>query len=347
MPIPLMNFPILSPTGDMLDRAFSTNKSINDAISAKLQQQMQKEMMPYLGKTKEAELQNYLLRNEMLQAEKDWAGPTAQAEMQLKIEQANKQKYLNDLIRKIAGGGQIGQDVMAAEGSGLGMGGMSSDSELGNLMVRSMLGLPDETPMERARREMMIHQQNAMFNKDLERQAGTTTTISDTQNRLKGIEGVMPLLDQLLEMEVPGQSGIKVPFIKENDLTLLLSPDKQAAYKGKLSAAKESALAAMGLSPTVEGLATVEKIFGKQPGETDVAYKSRLAEEINTFIDRYEALGGQNKYERKEIVDAVKKMANPAKTGNFVRMRTPDGRILNIPKEKAKEAEKRGASYAE
>ena len=72
-----------------------------------------------------------------------------------------------------------------------------------------------------------------------------------------------------------------------------MSPGRQAAYQGKLSAAKEKALSAMGLEPTSEGLATVEKVFGRRGWESEGDYKLRLKDEMNSLVGDYERLGGE------------------------------------------------------
>lgn len=116
MPIPLMNFPILSPTGDMIDRAFSTNRSINDAIAARLQaqnakQQMQQSQEMHPFKLQEADLQNQLnqfnvRKNELMepylaqqmQSDLEYAmmrPQIAQSEMDYRAAQAERARMLN------------------------------------------------------------------------------------------------------------------------------------------------------------------------------------------------------------------------------------------------------------
>jgi hypothetical protein len=169
--------------------------------------------------------------------------------------------------------------------------------------ARSMAGFPTETAQEKAAVALWQERQKKMQ----EMQYPTMQTISDSQNRVKGAEGVLPILDEILANPVPSQQNA--------GLSAVFNADNQSAYNAKIEIAKESLAASKGLSGTEGVLSGLDKVLRRQGNESLEAYEKRLKGEYNTIIDTIERLGGPlNKYQRKEIkhaIEDVKKSSVP------------------------------------
>ena len=163
------------------------------------------------------------------------------------------------------------------------------------VFINRLLKQPDMSPQQQAEVDLWKERRK----KQMEQNLPTTQTISDTQSRLKGVEGTLPIIEDLLKMSVPHQVGTPIPFTK-GKYADTFSAERQAAYEAKLSNAMESYLAALGQRATAESLHVVEKALGRKAWESEEAYKERLKDEWDTLINTYERLGGEKgKYQRK------------------------------------------------
>lgn len=333
MAVPVLNFNPFNPMDTAIQTALGTYKGIGEGRGQQLQNEALGIKMPFIGR----------------QAEADIAAQLAMA--QYHRAQSMKEQRIAELLRMFGGaeGMATGGSVPSLE-SGVtpnaaatpsggaisampGMPGRAGMNELGDLFVRGQLGLPDQTPREKAQMDLFVDAMKKQQAAQIEQANPTTATISDTQRRIKGSEGVIPILQQILESDVPPQVGLNLPSewgsLKIADI---VNPNKQAAYKAKLSAAKENALAAMGLTGTEAGLGTIEEIFGRKALEGNVAYRKRLMEEMNNLVRRYEELGGKQKF----------KKYDPSTLDNAVRVMAPDGSVKLVPRAKLKSALDKG-----
>jgi hypothetical protein len=265
----LMNVPVFDPMGNMIDTGLKTYQGLNEGISRQLANQAQREKMPFIGKEAEAALQNQLLLNERMASEKEWWGPQKQADLQKTLQDAQKQKMIIEIMRRFLPNG--GGAMQGGEGMQGGMpgasGGLGNNSEMGNLMVRNMLGLPAETPEERAYRERETHRENTMFNRNLDVSMGTPTHISQKQKMGLGIEMLLPTLDELKNFDVP------------NPTVGSLDPrnwDKQKQYDNLVYEAADTIVTARGWANTNESMEKAISMVKRQQGESEKGYKDRI-----------------------------------------------------------------------
>jgi hypothetical protein len=229
-------------------------------------QGMKMGMMPFqeIRKAKSDQLANALnqLKLEYLPQEYQSQFALRAAQAQKAQQDAAKQKMLSEHLKK------------RLEGAG--------NDELGEILFRKLVGLPEETPSEKQRRELSTYKQKKQFEQEL---SGGETTGFKTQKQVasQGIENTLPLLDELQGLDVPGQGA-----------AYIFSPDKQAKYQSVVSGITDSLVGALGLPKSNESLKTVEKMIARQPRESDKAYRRRLLSVGSDLMSRYKKLTGKD-----------------------------------------------------
>jgi len=134
-----------------------------------------------------------------------------------------------------------------------------------NAMIKKMLGIPLQTPEEKAAQQFNTFKAK----QDYKRSQPTQRLLSQNQLSLQAVDNVVPVLDDLQGMarrgEIPGQF-----------LDKYLMPDAQAAYLSKIGTAKDTLIKGLGLNPTDSIVTLMNEIAGMQPREDSAAYIKKL-----------------------------------------------------------------------
>lgn len=153
-------------------------------------------------------------------------------------------------------------------------------------MRRTFLGLPVQTPAEKAAQQLNTFKAeqdykntNAMDNyqkkQDYKQGLPTSRTLSSNQAAIESIQNVIPELQKLQTMQIPGQLFGKI-----------FSPTAQASYKSQLALNKDTLQKGLLLNPSDKILETMDEIAGLQPREDSAKYKEKLQNVINELIKR-------------------------------------------------------------
>lgn len=350
MAVPVLNFAAYNPMDTAIQAALGTYKGIGEGRNQQLSAQTAAKKLPYADKEIMAMINLHNAQAQQAQQEANFtksiydminrqrAGQSpvpgqTPGDMPSAMPTGVQGGDVAQPTANISGVGGQGMPATSSPAQGGPIAGYGSENELVGAIIANKLGIDQMSPMRKIEMDIYADALKQRQKAQIEQQFPTTATISDTQNRIKGIEGAWPILEQILALDVPAQTGVNLPgewgSLKIADVA---SPNDQAAYLGKLSAAKENALAGLGLKGTEAGLGTIEQIFGRRGLEGGVAYKQRLMDELNALADRYEELGGQKKfkrYDRNSLNDAV-------------RVQSPDGSVKLVPKSKLKSALDKG-----
>ena len=151
-------------------------------------------------------------------------------------------------------------------------------------LLRVELGLGPESPEKAKQRAIDTHIQNTINTKKIEQQFPTPAVLTKDQEKIQGIEGLIPLLNKIIENPVPSQAEIPLPeFLGENTgisnipgVSQIFNwgksgPNENAAYHGRAGLAKDVALKSQGLSSTTENLKTIGHAIERQSGESEDA----------------------------------------------------------------------------
>jgi len=255
-----------------------------------------------------------------------------QAQTSLLQQQAEKERMIVQLLGGATGGMNGGpSEGMGKSGSGVSSGAFGGNTEIQDQLLRQMLGLPSEFPGERTRRERETHQANSIFNKDVEKKLGTSGSITQKQNMSLGADLTIPLLDQLIDLEVPGQVIGKT-----------FSPNVQAEYQGLVSNIVDKVLKGMDLTSSEENTRSVRKMVERQPFEKEESYKNRLRDlkEEMFFIKDVTSSGQPNHGGQSN------NHGQQSKNSGKVRIQAPDGTIRMVPSALVDAALKAGGKRA-
>lgn len=251
-----------------------------------------------------------------------------EAQRQKALEDVRKQQMISNLIQSVMSGGQAG---------GSGMGGMPSD--LRQQYIRHLANLPSQTPEEKRAAELGLFKEKEQFREELK---GPETQRFKTvqQTAATSLEGVMPLLDELIEMapNIPLQTekgeslypvtlGFGIPTKRGQ---------QQSLYKNKIAAAKDRIIKGLQLSSSDKTAQSVEDMIQRKPGESIEAYQNKLAGFKRDLLNQYGNLRVGKKF--KLSPELLKRINKPesftVKESETVRMQAPNGKIYNVPKEK-------------
>lgn len=266
-------------------------------------------------------------------------------------ERAYKEAQTNALNQKInlfsqflGGGNQNTQNQEKSDGFNL-------DPSMIKEMFRAEFGLGPESPAESEARALRTHAQNTINTKNIEQRFPTAQVLTKNQEKIQGIEALLPLIQEIIEMPVPSQAEFPLPeFLGENAkisnqpiLSQLWNlgsagPNEQAMYQSLVSLAKDVGLKSQGLESNIPNLKTIEKAIARQNGESEGAYKNRMRDFYNKTIKELEhATGKKANYQPYEIEKKSKSSSNPS----FVKM-DKDGQKFNIPYDDVEEAMEMG-----
>lgn len=137
----------------------------------------------------------------------------------------------------------------------------NANAGLGNALVRKFLGLPAQTPEEKQAAALELFKQKQGVKATQPTQAFAT----QNQTSIQAIDNLMPAIDELKNMNIPGQIVGKY-----------WNRTNQAAYKGKLGEIKDTLIKGLGLKPTDTLVSMMDEIAGLQPGEDQSAYRQKL-----------------------------------------------------------------------
>jgi hypothetical protein len=222
-----------------------------------------------------------------------------------------------------SGGGATGNTGQSGHPSG-GIFGPDAIQEL----IRLKAGLGPQSPAQAQQMAIDTHAQNTINTKNIEQQFPTSAVLTKNQEKIQGIEGLIPLLNKIISNPVPSQAEIPLPkFLGENasisntpGLSQIWNlgaagPDENSAYHGNAGLAKDVALKSQGLSSTTENLKTIGHAIERQSGESEEGYKRRIKELVNQSIDEYEhATGKRSNFQRYDLGGESKKSAEPGQS---------------------------------
>jgi hypothetical protein len=273
-PIPLLNFDFGNPMDAALRAAMSTYGGITSGQANKTQNQLNKAKLPYAEKQEQERLKQLALANELSQygirqaeAELPYYGPQAEAELQKKQYEAAKSKAINDYLQQMLAGGQQSSGMSDAAGQPDSSGGNDTGfgNDMADQMFRQLIGMPAETPNEKSMRELNMYGQKETIKKGVEKNAGTSSFITQNQAMNLGIENTIPLLDDLMDMDVPGQL-----------ISGYFSPNDQRQYDNMVTILADNIVAARNWPKTDRSFEEAAKLvqFGRM--ETKEGYNKRL-----------------------------------------------------------------------
>jgi hypothetical protein len=203
---------------------------------------------------------------------------------------------------------------------------------------RRRFNLPDETPEEASRRRLDEAMYMANYNKEIEGAYGTPATVTTKQGQVLGIQQLMPILDELITLDVPGQRGAPS----------WTSPDAQSKYKDLVSSALETYVSSKGLASNEKSLEAAQHVLERQGGESLENYRNRLRRTQHELGSIYKEITGNpfiatREHPPQSVISSTHGSATseyapstkPAPA--FVQM-TKDGVVYDIPYEDAQEA---------
>lgn len=246
-----------------------------------------------------------------------------QAQASLNEQKSRKEKMLADLLENYQKQNFQGYG-MPSMGSSGSMYEMGNNNELAEQLFRQMIGVPSEFPGEKSEREQRAYRENAIFNKNIESSMGTSSFNTQKQSMGLGIENTIPLIDELIELEVPGQ-GVGKYF----------APNVQPKYEATVANITDKLVKAMGLSSTEESLHTVRQMIERQPRESEGSYKQRLKDLKSELLFTYGKVSGQS-LEKQESNHYEK-----------VRIQAPNGTVYMVPRDQEEAAIKAGGKRVE
>lgn len=206
-------------------------------------------------------------------------------------------------------------------------GGFTLDPSIFKELFRSSVGLGPESPEDAQQRAINTHAQNTINTKKIEQQFPTASVLTKNQEKIQGIEGLIPIIKKIIEMPVPSQAEVPLPgFLGENAKVSnqpILSqiwnfgsagPNEQAKYEALASLAKDVGLKSQGLESNIANLKTIDKAISRRAGESEAAYKDRMRELVNDNINEYEHITGKKSdFERYDIENKKKGKSTSAK----------------------------------
>jgi hypothetical protein len=274
-----------------------------------------------------AELMGLQIRNE----------PTKQEyERALKEAQTRQIMQKVNLFSQFLGGGN--PSGMPMGGNEQGMGGQAQggqfklDPSLIYEMFRAELGLGSESPQQQMDRAIATNSANLINQKNIEQMFPTAQVLTKNQEKIQGIEGMLPLIKEIIEMDVPSQAHVPLPgFLGENAkisnqpvLSQIWNlgsagPNEQARYESLVSLAKDLGLKSQGLESNIPNLKTIEKAIARRAGESEAAYKDRMRDFYNKNIHELEhATGKKSKFQPYTIEKKGKGSEKNPANGDYV-----------------------------
>lgn len=258
----------------------------------------------------------------------------AQYEREYKQAQTEELNQKINLFAQLLGpmGGAQGQSGEPQQGNN------PFGSDISSELARSMLGLAPQSPAQAQQMAIGTHQANANYNKQLENEYGTPQTVSTKQSQVLGIQQLMPILDELMTIEVPGQRGAPS----------WTSPNEQSDYKQLVNSALETYVSSKGLASNEKSLHAAQQILERQGGESLENYRKRLAGTKHELASIFKELTGNpfnatREHAPKSSVNANNTDSPSSSQGKpaFVQM-TKDGVVYDIPYDKAAKALEKG-----
>lgn len=259
MPFQPMNFANIAPQGNPFMRDLVDNLAkgyMAGQLPSQMGRQRQKEEIANSMSQLLLEEQPELFKSQMSSAS------LSNALKNLQIQSAERE---NDPAKKIA--------YIQALTSGLGDMGGSDSSGLARALIRSQLGLPQQTPEEQLQQQLKLYQMKQQFSKGVDNP--TTATVTSNQGVIQAVNNTLPLIDELKNFNAPGQF-----------LGKYFSPNDQAKYESQVATITDSLVNALKLPKTNESIALVQKIVGKRAWENDSEYKKRLAPLTKDLVQR-------------------------------------------------------------
>lgn len=292
MPLQTFNFPVVGPYGGIIKPDYSGysdfTKNLMESYERPIKQQQ--EMSQRDEAIRLAQLNRAL--------QEKYGEPQADAELALRqaqadgvrqsqsLNQAKIQKIMADMQRNEAlkdmfesaivnmtspSVGRSGDEIGGISSSGF-ADARSSGRERQARLAQMLAASGDikeaaktwfsETPEEKSHREIMAD----FLKREKRSSLPTSSFLTQNQKVVQGVENVVPMIDELREMNVPNQTIY--PGVH--------SPERQAAYKAHVSAITDTLLGALGLTSTKENAEITKKLIEKQRGEGDSAYRKRL-----------------------------------------------------------------------
>lgn len=263
-----------------------------------------------------AKLANELIAMQLQYMPKEMEAAIAykQAQTQAAQQEAQKQRMFIEYLSGGMGGGSSagmpGASPMMGQQMPLGADGMTPQGQMGigegqgaprsmpmqaqipalpsqqEMYFRRALGLSELTPQEQLAMDLYKSQAGAMASKNIEQafteQYGTTTHQTDKQTMAMGIENALPVLDELIEFDTPGQQVGK--YFSWND---------QPAYKAMVANVTDKLVAGLGLPKSNESLHTVREMVERAPLESLSAYRKRLRNLSEELSNTYQRAAGK------------------------------------------------------
>lgn len=171
--------------------------------------------------------------------------------MKSQTKESQQKALQNELINKFLSG---------ENGGGGSIGG---NNEFANAFINHKLLGTTELPSQQSAREIQDYKTKQVFGKQLEQQEGTSSTITTNQNRISGIDTVLPFIDSLSTMDLPYK-------ISPSGTTT----DK--AHKSAIKQAAEQYMVAKNLGSGEGILKNTMEIFERGALESDSAYRKRM-----------------------------------------------------------------------
>jgi len=112
-------------------------------------------------------------------------------------------------------------------------------------------------------------------NKDKMLNGLTQSNVTKNQSIIQNVDNVTPLINELMEFDVPGQLTGKY-----------LHPDNEKAYEAKTAAITDSLVSAMNLPKTNESLELAKTMVRQGKFESQAAYRKRLHELVQDLSAR-------------------------------------------------------------
>ena len=229
---------------------------------------------------------------------------------------------------------------MMQPGASMNMGGMPQQApmELGlpsyaEQAARKRFRLPEYSAQEELAMKLALAKQNKLMEKEIETNFGTTGHLTTNQAQALGIENTIPILDKLIDFDVPNQQSLLPVFGKNAPQNV----NSQANYESMVSNITDKLVAAWALPKNENSFETIENLVRKKPYESEGNYRERLEDLKSELVDIYGKVGVKKLPETQTTYSR-----NKAEKNQKVQMMAPDGTIRLIPSDKVNAAEAAG-----